>query len=143
MEDVKRKSWFSRNWPWVVPVGGCLTLIVLVILGGGAIFFGVTKFLKNSEPYEYALQQVQEHPDVIHHIGEPIEPTGMVSGNLTYTNGEGKVNIQIPIQGSKAEATLYVTGEKQQDEWVYEKLYVLIKDTQESINLLEKTLEGI
>ena len=38
MEEIKQKSWFSQNWIWVVPVGGCLTLIVLAVFGLGAAF---------------------------------------------------------------------------------------------------------
>ena len=30
MEEQKQKSWLGKNWPWVVPVGGCLTLIIVI-----------------------------------------------------------------------------------------------------------------
>ena len=43
MEEVKQKSWFGRNWVWVVPLGGCLTIIALFVLGIGALVFGVSK----------------------------------------------------------------------------------------------------
>ncbi len=142
MEAQKRKSWFGRNWLWVVPVGGCLTLIVLAVLGVGSLFYGVTSLLKNSTPYEYALEQAQENPEVVAQLGETIEADGMISGNLTYTNNKGEANIQIPIKGSKGEGTLFVVGEKYGEDWTYEKLYVLIKDSQEKINLLDKVIEG-
>jgi len=51
MEVQQKKSWWGRNWPWVLPVGGCLTVILLLVFGVGAIFFGVTNALKNSTPY--------------------------------------------------------------------------------------------
>jgi len=38
-EHTQQKNWFVRNWLWVVPVGGCLTIILLFVLGVGAIFF--------------------------------------------------------------------------------------------------------
>ena len=50
MEAQKQKSWFGRNWPWIIPVGGCLTVILFFVFGIGAIFFGVSKVMKNSAP---------------------------------------------------------------------------------------------
>ncbi len=42
MENAQQKSWFGRNWRWVLPVGGCLTVILLFVFGIGALFFGVS-----------------------------------------------------------------------------------------------------
>ncbi|MEM9679151.1 MAG: cytochrome c oxidase assembly factor Coa1 family protein [Bacteroidota bacterium] len=143
MDDNKQRSWWSRNWPWVVPVGGCLILIILGILGIGGLIFGVTSMIKNSAPYEYALEQAKQNEDVIYALGEPIETNGIMQGNLSFENDNGEVDIRIPIKGPMGEADIIVVGEKYDGEWSYEKLYVLIKETQEEINLLEKVLERI
>ncbi len=143
MEQVKKKSWIGRNWPWVLPVGGCLTVIFLLIFGIGAIFFGVTKAIKNSTPYEYAVELAQNDPDVINALGERIETDGMLSGNISINNDGGDVNFVIPLKGSRGKGSLTVIGERIDGEWVYEELYVLVKETNEKINLLEKILEGI
>lgn len=63
---------------------------------------------------------------------------------MTYNSDSGNtVNFIIPIKGSKGKASLIIKGEKEDDTWEYQKLYVLIKETNEKINLLDKSLEGI
>lgn len=142
-EHAQQKNWFVRNWLWVVPVGGCLTIILLFVLGVGAIFFGVTNVLKNSTPYEHAVELASNNIKVIEFLGEPIETTGIMSGNISIHNDSGEVDINIPIKGPNGEASVIVIGKKIDGEWVYEELYVLIKETSERINLLEKILELI
>lgn len=143
MEEVKQKSWFGRNWIWVVPVGGCLTLIVLAVLGIGTIFFGVTKMFKSSTPYEYAFTEASNNPKVIHILGEPIESSGMVNGNISFNNDAGEANFSIPVKGPNGKGKIVVLGEKEAGVWTYEKLYFIEKETGKKINLLKKELEGI
>jgi len=143
MEGQNQKSWWGRNWPWVLPVGGCLTVILLFVFGIGAIFFGVTNALRNSTPYEYAVELASNHPDVIAELGDTIETDGMLNGNISLNNGGGDVDFKIPLIGPNGKGSLIVKGEKVGGEWTYEKLYVLIKETNEKVNLLDKVLEGI
>lgn len=143
MEEVRQKSWFGRNWIWVVPVGGCLTLIIIGMVFIGSIFFGVTKMFKNATPYEYALEQASQNREVTLILGNTIESDGMISGNISIENHSGYADFSIPIKGSKGTGRVFVVAEKKNGEWIYEKLYVLIKETQEEINLLEKELEHI
>jgi hydrogenase maturation factor HypF (carbamoyltransferase family) len=140
-EEVKQKSWFKRNWIWVVPVSGCLTLVVLAALGIGSLFYGVTKVMTNSEPSEYAMELTQNSAEVVIAIGDNIQKDGMTGGSVSYNNGLSKANLQIPIEGSKNRATIIVKAHKEDDQWIYEELYVLIKESQEQINLLNKTLD--
>ncbi len=143
MEVQNQKSWWGRNWPWVLPVGGCLTVILLFVFGIGAIFFGVTKAMKNSTPYAYTVELATNHPEVIESLGEPVDTDGMLSGNISLDSNGGSVDFAIPLKGSHGKGSLVVKGEKIDGEWIYEYLYVLIKETNEQINLLDKTLEGI
>ena len=142
MEDVKQKSWFGRNWGWVLG-GGCLTIIVLFVLGFGAIFFGVSKMFTTSAPYEYAVELAKNNPDVIAILGEPIETDGIISGNISLDSNDGHADFRIPLKGRNGKASIIVVGKKTDGVWDYEKLFVLIKETKEKINLLDKNLEGI
>ena len=142
-EYVQQKSWFSRNWLWFVPVSGCLLLILLLVFGVGAAIFGVTKIISNSTPYEYALEKARENPRVIEVLGNPIDTDGIMQGNISIKNKTGKADIKIPIEGPNGKASIVVKAEKFNDEWEYEELYVEIKGTQEQINLLVQSLEGI
>jgi hypothetical protein len=143
MEQEIKKSWFKRNWLWFIPTMGCLTLIILGILGVGTLIFGVTKMLSNSTPSTYAFEQAVKNRKVISLLGEPIEKRGMASGNISYSNNDGKADLNIPIIGSKGKGTIVVKATKTDGVWSYETLYVYIKETRERINLLAKVLEDI
>jgi len=142
-EQLQQQNWFARNWLWVVPVGGCFTIILLFVFGIGTIFFGVTNVLKNSTPYEFAVELASNNSKVIEYLGESIETDGIMSGNISINNSSGEVDIEIPLKGTKAKGSVIVIGEKINGEWFYYELYVLIKETNEKINLLEKILEVI
>lgn len=138
-----QKSWFARNWPWVIPVGGCLAVILLFVFGVGAAIFGVTKVLKGSEPYEYAVKEASSNEDLIAIIGEPVETDGIMQGSINYNNGVSSADIRVPLKGPKGKASVSIKGEKRDEVWIYEAFYITIKETQEQINLLDKNLEGI
>ncbi len=138
MEGQHQKSWFRRNWLWFVPSMGCLTLILFFILG----IVGIFSFINDSEPTKVALELATNHPKVIEALGEPIEKYSIPKGEISYNSDSGsRVDLGIPIRGPKGEGILFVKGKKTGKEWDYEILYVLIKETQEKINLLEKSLE--
>lgn len=142
---VPQKSWFARNWGWVVPVGGCLTIIVLFFVFLGSVFFGVSKMFTDSVPYKDALAKVNEDEYVLEILGEPIENNGIMNGNISYKNNTGSADISIPIKGPKGEARLYVVGSKKDEQWAYSELYVIISETDEQIDLLgyEQNTENV
>jgi len=41
-ELVPQPSWWKRNWKWVVPVSGCFTVLVIIVIILGSIFYGVS-----------------------------------------------------------------------------------------------------
>lgn len=142
-EYIQQKSWFSRNWLWVVPVSGCLIVILLFVFGVGAAIFGITKLITGSEPYEYAFDQAKTNERVITILGEPIEADGIMQGNISIKNSKGEADIRIPIKGANGKALIIVKAEKYDGEWDYDELYVVIADTDERIYLIDQSLEGI
>ncbi len=137
-ENTRRKSWFGRNWTWVVPVGGCLTVIVLFIAFFGALFVGVTKLMSDSQPYTDALDAATQNELVIEYLGEPIETHGMTSGSINYSNNGGEADLTIPIRGPKGEGVLRVEGEGRGENWTYETMNVYIEEADKVIDLLEE-----
>ena len=135
-EYTPRKSWFRRNWPWVVPVGGCLTLIIIFFVFLGSVIFGVSKAFTSSTPYQDALIKAQEDEYIVQVLGEPIETNGIMQGELNFKNNTGMADISIPIKGPEGEARIYVVGTKQNDTWTYSELYVIIEETNEQVDLL-------
>lgn len=123
-EHIEHKGWFRRNWLWVVPVGGCLTLILLLIFGVGAAIFGVSKALTGSQPYKDAIYKASHNQEIIELLGEPIESDGIMNGSISVENDNGRADISVPIKGPKGKAKVFVIGEKIDGQWYYSEMYV-------------------
>ncbi len=131
-----KRSWFARNWPWVVPTGGCLVIIILLVVFAGSLFVGVTSIIKNSTPYQEAIVLLNESEAAKEALGEPIETSGMMSGNINTSGNTGEADLSIPVKGPKGDGVLYVVGERRGDTWTYQRLEVVISEDNETIKLL-------
>ncbi len=136
----EQKSWFSRNKTWVLPTGGCLIIVVLIVVFITSLVSGVTTLFKKSEPYQFALEQATESEWVVNKIGEPIEADGLTTGNVNFSDGDGTAELSIPIKGNKDEATILVIATKTDDAWRYDSLTITVDDTKEVYNLLTKEI---
>ena len=129
-------GWWARNWKWAVPSG------VLVLVAGFVCFcalivmliFGV---IKNSEVYQTAVSETQAEPAVIGALGVPIEAGLFVTGNIQINGSTGTADLAIPVSGPDGNATIYVIAEKWAGEWQYSTLKVRVRDTGETIDLLD------
>jgi len=100
---------------------GCVSFVVLGVLGIAAIFFFISLGLKSASPYSDSLAAVQSNPDAIAALGEPIKPGLIPSGNISTTNGEGAVDFSIPVSGPLGKGTIRVVGSKPAGgAWTYE-----------------------
>jgi len=142
MEENK-KSWFGRNWVWAVPLGGCLTLIIVIVAFFGAVIFGVSEMFSGSEPYQVAVEQASKNELVIEVLGEPIETDGIMNGKIDFENDEGTADFSIPLAGPKGKARVYIEGTKSEGEWTYQRLYVITKESEEQIDLLDNYLNQL
>ncbi|WP_075343444.1 cytochrome c oxidase assembly factor Coa1 family protein [Tenacibaculum agarivorans] len=141
MNEQNQKSWLGRNWPWVLPVGccsGCLIGILVFIFGIGATVFGVVNEFMDASPIDDAVEIAKQNERVIELLGENIDSEGFPNGNISMRNDDGDVDFSITIRGDKGEGNLVVRGIRSDKKWIYEDLYVTIKETGEQINLLEK-----
>lgn len=138
MEEFQEsKGWFARNWKWVVPSGGCLLIIILMVAFAGSLFFGISSMMTDSQAYKDSMEAVSTNQEVIAILGEPIETNGMHGGNFSYKNGVSSAEFSIPIKGPKGEATIFVIGSGKDENWTYETMEVHIDRTNEIIDLLE------
>jgi len=136
-ETQETKGWFGRNWKWAVPTGGCLIVIILLVIFAGSVFFGITSMMTDSQAYQDSMEAAQQNEALIELIGEPIETNGMNGGSLNYNNGVKSAELNIPIKGPNGEATIFVVGEGINDNWTYQTMEVHIEGSREIIDLLE------
>jgi hypothetical protein len=134
LQTVPRRSWWSRNWKWLVPVGA-----VIVILGCAGVFtlfasmiFGV---LKSSEPYTESLAIVQADPHVRDALGSPIEAGFLVSGNINWNGSAGHADLAYSVSGPSGDADVYVVADRATGQWSITRLIVDVDSTGERIAL--------
>jgi hypothetical protein len=126
----------------VVPTGGCLTLVALVLLGFGALFFGITSAVSDSTAYTEAMKRTTENEYIIEVLGEPIEVNGMGHKSINYSNGIKTVEFSEPIKGPKGKGLLKVIGEGVDNTWKYSQMDVFISDRDTVVNLLQQALSN-
>ena len=111
------RGWWSRNWLWFVPT----TLLVMVVLCGGCcggLFLLAISKIKSSEPYQMALEQVQNDPQVIEQLGEPIEEASWLPvGEITVENGGGEARLDFDVAGPKGKAHVRAQARRVAGKW--------------------------
>lgn len=135
---VEPRSWWSRNWKWVVPAG-CLVVILgaAALLGLlGLIFGAVVAGIRSTDVYEEALDRVRASPEAVEALGEPIEERWWVSGNIEVNGPSGHADFAVPLEGAKAGGTLYVVASKRAGRWAMEVLELEVDGREERIDLL-------
>lgn len=129
------KSWWSRNWKWLVPV--CVGTPILVCAGFVTLIFSmVFGLIKGSEVYGQALYTAQTDTAVLAAMGAPIEDGFMVTGNIEVSPSSGYADLIIPISGPKGSGAIYAEAEKHGGEWYFDTLEVVVEETDQWIDLL-------
>jgi hypothetical protein len=129
------KSWFSRNWKWLVPTV-VLGLILLVAVAVGALLTFVFGLLKSSEPYQHAVALATSNQEVVRELGAPVAPAWYLSGSESESGSSGDAELAIPLKGSLHRGTVYVRAKRTEGVWRYDKLEVLVEGREVRIELL-------
>jgi hypothetical protein len=124
MNQPVKRSWWGRNWKWVVPV---LCLTPLLVCGG--IFTIALRMMKSSEVYTEAVAKARASASVKALLGEPITEGFWVNGGIEVSGTTGKADFAIPLSGPKGSATLYVVATKRAGRWEFSTLEVAASDS--------------
>ncbi|MEP6672845.1 MAG: cytochrome c oxidase assembly factor Coa1 family protein [Chthoniobacter sp.] len=128
----------KTNW-WLIGCGGCLGLMVLALIGGGAIFMGVLKIIKSSGPYQTAVAGATASPEVQAELGTPIEPGFMPQGNVNTNDSggtsTGTADLTIPLKGPKASGSLHYAATKDGGDWVVSDFTVTVEGSGKKIHV--------
>ena len=135
-----QRSWFGRNWKWLVPVG-CLAPIILCCGFFSVIWFTVTGVIKSSDAYTQAVAAARANEEVKALLGEPISEGMMPTGNISINDAHGDADLSISISGPKGSATLHAVATKDAGKWTFSKLEVVPAGEGQKIDL-RKQLPG-
>ena len=129
-----QKTWWGRNWKWLVPIGcGILLIVAAFVLGILALVSGM---MRSSAPYKEALARAQSHPAVIQALGQPIKAGFIVTGSIRINFGSGYANLSIRISGPKGKARVHVNATKGGGTWSYNEIMVTVERQPTPIDLL-------
>jgi amino acid transporter len=129
------KSWLERRPLWKIPLG-CLTLFVLIAAFGIILMTAITSSFPHSDVYKLAIAQASANPQVRVHIGEPIKPAWLISGEMNVSGSSGKANLVIPISGPRGRGSIHAVAQKSGGVWRFTYLQVDVVNQSASIDLL-------
>lgn len=129
-----QKSWWGRNWKWLVPVG-CLLPILACAAIFASIIFGVMAALKG-EVYERSLELVQNDPEARQALGTPIVAGSSISGSINTSNGTGTTDITYPVSGPNGLGEVRAAGTLSGGTWTLNSAVLSVDSTGEQIDLL-------
>jgi len=129
------RSWWSRNWKWVVPVGVIVPLLLCgtCIIGLTTVVFGA---LRSADVTKQAVARAEADPQVVAQLGQPITLGFMVTGSINITGSTGKADLSIPISGPKGKATVSALASRGGGVWTFSKLDVTPEGGGPPIDLL-------
>jgi len=134
-DPVRPERWWQRHPRWCVAVvitGSALVMAVIVL----AVFTVVIGSIRSSDVYVTAMDRVRHDPAVVSALGTPFREGMLVTGNIHVSGPTGLAELEIPVSGPKASATVYVEATKQLGEWRFDHLIVQLDATHRRLDLL-------
>lgn len=128
--SVPLPTWLSRHWRWFVPA---ISLAgVLVVLGFITVIISV---MRQSDVYQLAVARAKASPEVTAVLGVPVKEGFFLKGNIHVSTQTGQAQLEIPLEGPKAYATVYVEATKTQGVWHFDQLVVIVEPLGPRIDL--------
>lgn len=116
--------------------GGCLAAVVGCFVLGAAIFAFVMMLLRGSDACQMSLHQAQHSEVMKRELGEPISLGWLVFGNIHITNGNGSVDVTVPVSGPKGSASIHTVGTKSSGgPWTFSTMQAKVDATGEVVDL--------
>lgn len=129
MQDAEdRRSWWQRNWKWVVPA--------LSALFAGSIVLFVLTLMRHTDVFQEAVARAEANPQVRSELGGPIREGWWVSGHVRSTGSSGNAALDIPLKGSRRDGTVYAVAHKSAGRWKYDTLEVAVAGRPGRISLV-------
>lgn len=122
------RSWWQRNWKWVVPLGCALF--------AGSIVLFVLTLMRHTDVFQEAVARAEANPQVQSELGEPIREGWWIAGHIRTTGPSGNAALAIPLKGSKRDGTVYAVAHKSAGIWKYDTLEVAVEGRPGRISLV-------
>lgn len=134
-ELINQKSMWSRNWKWIVSIGGLILIVALLFFSSGmnGVATDLAQAYADTELYDKALEKVKDDERAKELLGEiqPIEKLAILEGHVEYTNNNKTVNSSIRIIGTTGKASMDISANRMNNAWKYTKINIRIKNPPE------------
>lgn len=141
-ELIIEKSWFSKNWIWLILgiLAGILILFFVISSNSKNGLSDTVTAFKEDSLYDKAIEQANKNPEVIETIGEiaPIDKLAILEGSSSYSNNNNVVNLSVRVNGSKKNGKLEIQANRNGSKWDYKKILIRIKNPNKEIIVINK-----
>ena len=107
-------------------------------IGAIIVYTSIFSLFKNSEPYKYSVELIENNQDAMEYLGEEYKLPIIISGSMSMNgNGTGKASLSYKIKGKNGISIVYIDAEKENGIWKYNKvIFYKEKGKADSIDLL-------
>jgi hypothetical protein len=121
----QQRGWWSQNWRWFLPT----LLLVIVLLGGGGIYWSLFTRVFHLDVCQSGMQAIQASSEVTRALGQPI--TLVRWGFPPSARLEaGERDVRWDIEGPQGRAKAHVHARQLQGQWAIDLLEVTLANGQ-------------
>jgi hypothetical protein len=139
---VARRGWYRRNWKWVTPL-----LVLLVVVGGGLIYFWPIITPRFHPQYAATLAEIRKNPKAIELLGEPIEPVRLFPAGIISNESGGQAVFYFDVHGPKLEpnqpAGITSKSRMHHGEWSLTAVVLKLKSDQPAVDLMKSSQQPV
>lgn len=121
MNAQTQRTWWQRNWKWVVATAVICAFLLFALFIGGVLWLARAA-MQNNDVHRTAMARVAQSPEAIAQLGEPIEAGFLSSGSINVDGRGGEADLAIPVSGPRAEGTISVVARKKGGAWYFDEL---------------------
>ena len=140
-ELIVQKSWWKRNWKWLVPVSGIILISIAIFFFSGmnGIVTDLAQAYADTELYENTLEKAKSDKRVTELLGEieSIDKMAILEGQVEYSNDNKTVNSSIRVVGTNGNASMDISADRIDNVWNYKKINIRIKKPIENKQTIE------
>jgi len=139
---LENKSWWNKNWKWIVPFLGIVIISVFTISTTdiGENTFDIVKAYADPDLVDGALLLAQENNEVKQLLGElkPIDKMALLEGRVKYSNNDTSIDISVRVKGSNGKGRMRIFADRIVDKWEYREIIIGIKKSNKTIIIVER-----
>lgn len=122
------KDWLDRHPRRRMWLGGIILIGCMVVFVGGVLSLVEYSFHHHTVTLQ-AVERVENNPQVVLAIGQPMQVGWVIKGNIHMKNSNGYADLRIPISGADGKGTIVLYAKETLGIWTFTILRVDLADS--------------